>query len=113
MPARLPTAKFEEVVQYVQDKIKSKEWKPGEQLPSQAQWVQAGVKYGTLRQAYLVLKTMGLIFGQQGDGVYVSGAAANPAVKHKLVDHFPMPRLANGRIPVNGGLRPGDQSWGV
>lgn len=112
MPARLPTAKFEEVVQYVLDKINSGEWKPGDKIPSQKMWMDAGVKYGTLRQAYLVLKTMGLIVGQQGDGVFVAGATPSTQ-QHKLTDRFPMPRLVNGRVPVNGGPRPGDESWGI
>jgi DNA-binding GntR family transcriptional regulator len=100
-------AKYERVVKFVEDNIKSGEWPPGTRLPSQSQWRREGnVTYGTLRQAYLILQTKGLIVGQQGDGVFVAGSPLDTIA--------PRTATINGAvIPVNGGPRRGDKSLGV
>lgn len=68
--------KFEECADFIRDKIRSGEWRPGDKLPSQARWASgdAGLQvlYGTLRSAYLVLRAEGWVEGQQGQGVFVS-----------------------------------------
>jgi DNA-binding GntR family transcriptional regulator len=67
--------KFQAAVDYIVEKIDTGEWPPGHRLPSQTDWADGveniRVHYGTLRQAYLILKTMDIIEGRQGDGVFV------------------------------------------
>jgi len=68
--------KHEAFADFVRNKIRSGEWKPGDQLPSQAKWAsgEAGHKvlYGSMRAGYIILRTEGWIVGQQGEGVYVA-----------------------------------------
>lgn len=74
-----PTArpKFQAIVDFVKAQIADGTWKPGDRLPSQATWRDDyGVNYGTLRGAYLVLRAMDLIDGEQGNGVFVKGGNA-------------------------------------
>lgn len=82
--------KFEVVLEFIQEKIASGEWKPGDRLPSQSRWDAAGVKYGTLRPALLILKSQGLIYGHQGDGLFINGG--DPAKGQQC-------RLPEGRLP--------------
>lgn len=64
--------KFQRVVNLIKENIESGIWPVGYKLPSQTEWKDDhGIDYGTLRQGYLVLKTMGLIEGRQGEGVFV------------------------------------------
>lgn len=66
-------SKTQSLVDLVLEKIESGEWLEGDRLPSQAGFKeQFGYAYGTLRGAFLILKTMGVIEGRQGDGVFVA-----------------------------------------
>ena len=68
--------KFEEAAEFIREKIRSGEWQPGDKIPSQKAWERGepGLKvlYGTLRSAYIGLRTEGWITGEHGVGVYVA-----------------------------------------
>ena len=68
--------KFQRMVTAVTAQIASGELKRGDRLPSGAELCrQFGVSAGTVRAAMLKLKALGLVEGQQGDGVFVSARA--------------------------------------
>lgn len=85
------SSKTEQGCEFIRNKIRSGEWPAGYKLPSQAVWATGnpGLKllYGTLRGAYIILKTEGWIYGQQGEGVFVSedNPHAKAAVAKKTV----------------------------
>ena len=66
-------SKTQTLIDLILEKIESGEWVEGDRLPSQTAFREEyGYTYGTLRSAYLVLKTMGVVEGRQGDGVFVT-----------------------------------------
>lgn len=79
VPKEDKRAKFELIVAWIENKIRTGEWPIGHQLPSQTAWrTKYGVYYGTLRGAYLQLKIKGYIEGAHGEGVYVLESELTP-----------------------------------
>ena len=75
MPA---TAKWVMLVEHIRAQIKSGELAPGAKLPSTMELRrQHGVSEMVVRNAMLVLKSEGLVYGVPGVGVYVADAEAN------------------------------------
>ena len=67
-------SKFERIANDIREQIRTGRLKPGDRLPSIAQLKEHyGVSYGPVRAAMLVLKAEGLVRGQPGEGVYVTG----------------------------------------
>lgn len=62
---------FEQLAQQIRDQIASGVLQPGQPLPSEKDYKDAGWSYGTYRSAILILKSEGLIEGRQGRGVFV------------------------------------------
>jgi len=69
------------VANYIREKIRSGEWKPGDKIPTIAQFGKgedaAGnpipkTAWGTLRGALITVRTEGWIAGQQGEGNFVT-----------------------------------------
>jgi DNA-binding GntR family transcriptional regulator len=69
----MPPSKWERVADAIRGQIRSGQLRPGDRLPSIAQ-LQAihGVSYGPIRTATLILKAEGWVYGQPGEGVYVT-----------------------------------------
>lgn len=66
--------KYVRVADAIREQIKSGQLKPGDRLPSTVKLQeQYGVSYGSIRGAMLVLKAEGLVRGQPGEAVYVTG----------------------------------------
>ena len=69
--------KYVRVADAIRQRIQTGELKPGDRLPSTKQLeAEFGVSYGSIRGAMLVLKAEGLVRGQPGEAVYVSGSVA-------------------------------------
>lgn len=63
--------KYLHIVDTLQERIAAGEYPDGK-LPSTAQLrKEFDVSYGSLRSAILILKTMGVVEGRQGQGVFV------------------------------------------
>lgn len=72
--------KYQRVADAIRERIRSGQLKPGDRLPSTKQLEEEfGVSYGSIRGAMLVLKAEGLVRGQPGEAVYVTGVANPPA----------------------------------
>lgn len=70
------TPSHEVVVTYVTARIKSGEWKPGDQLPYIRVLAElTGQSQTAVKTALMVLRERGLIRGQQGKGTFVAEAA--------------------------------------
>ena len=66
--------KYVRVVESIREQIRTGQLKPGDKLPSIEQLKeQYGFSYGPIRTAMLLLKAEGLVRGQPGEGVYVTG----------------------------------------
>ena len=69
--------KYQRVADAIRERIRTGELKPGDRLPSTKRLeAEFGVSYGSIRGAMLVLKAEGLVRGQPGEAVYVSGSVA-------------------------------------
>jgi len=65
--------KYQRVADAIRAKIRDGVYPPGSRIPSTAALMtEHRVGYGTLRSAILRLKDEGLIYGQQGEAVYVA-----------------------------------------
>lgn len=65
-------SRYQLIVDDLMVKITSYHFKPGEQLPGQKELRDHyGVSYGTLHIALAILRDRGVIYGQQGVGIYV------------------------------------------
>lgn len=70
--------KYERVMESIREQIRTGQLKPGAKLPSiEKLKEQYGVSYGPIRTAMLLLKAEGLVRGQPGEGVYVTGETAS------------------------------------
>jgi GntR family transcriptional repressor for pyruvate dehydrogenase complex len=68
----LVTRSYEQVVEQIQDGIRSGELKPGQRLPTERELGETfGVSRGVIREALKVLVSMGLVESRQGSGNYV------------------------------------------
>lgn len=64
--------KYEEIVKVLTDDIKAGEFSSGDKLPSMAELREEfDASYGSIRTALLILKTLGLVEGRHGVGVFV------------------------------------------
>lgn len=64
--------KYEEIVQTLTQDIKDGEFKRGDKLPSMSELREEfEASYGSIRTAIIILKTMGLVEGRHGVGVFV------------------------------------------
>lgn len=71
MDSRLPI--YVQIRTYIYDRIKSGDWKPGDQIPSERDLsAQFGVSRVTIRQALANLEDEGLLRRAQGQGTFVS-----------------------------------------
>ena len=71
MDSRLPI--YVQIRTYIYDRIKSGEWKPGDQIPSERDLSsQFGVSRVTIRQALANLEDEDLVRRAQGQGTFVS-----------------------------------------
>ena len=69
--------KYVRVAEAIRERIRTGDLKPGDRLPSTKQLeAEFGVSYGSIRGAMLVLKAEGLVRGQPGEAVYVTGSVA-------------------------------------
>lgn len=69
--------KYLRVADAIRERIRTGVLKPGDRLPSTKQLeAEFGVSYGSIRGAMLVLKAEGLVRGQPGEAVYVTGTVA-------------------------------------
>jgi len=64
--------KYELIVADVQEKIKNGKLSQGDQLPSFAEMRdQYNASYGSIRTAVIILKTLGIVEGRHGVGVFL------------------------------------------
>jgi GntR family transcriptional regulator len=64
--------KYEEIVASINDKLALGHLKPGDKLPSVAELRQEfGASYGSIRTAIIILKTLGVVQGRHGVGVFI------------------------------------------
>lgn len=69
--------KYMRVADAIRERIRTGVLKPGDRLPSTKQLEEEfDVSYGSIRGAMLVLKAEGLVRGQPGEAVYVTGTVA-------------------------------------
>ena len=67
--------KYVRVADAIREQIRSGQLKPGDRLPSTKKLQEEyAVSYGSIRGAMLVLKAEGLVRGQPGEAVYVTGS---------------------------------------
>jgi DNA-binding transcriptional regulator YhcF (GntR family) len=108
--------KFQLIIDWVTDKIKSGEWPVGHKLPSQSEWERKyRVRYGTLRGAYLFLKGSGYVVGQQGEHVSVCESELNKKSEWvPSTNVLPLPRQATiGNRTFTDPTAPEGRSLGV
>ena len=74
MPAAsVPQSDYERVIETITSRIKEGVYQPGEQLPSIAQLAaEFNTSKTTIKNAQLVLRHSGMIYGRPGKGVYVT-----------------------------------------
>lgn len=66
--------KYQRVAEAIREQIRSGQLKPGDPLPSLSKLqAQYQMSYGSIRAAMLILKAEGLVRGQPGEAVYVTG----------------------------------------
>ena len=64
---------YKQLVESLEDAIRSGKLKPGEQVPSMNDFaVQLGISKETVKKTYVILREKGLLVPQQGKGFYVS-----------------------------------------
>lgn len=69
--------KYVRVADAIRERIRAGRLKPGDRLPSTKQLEEEfGVSYGSIRSAMLILKAEGLVRGQPGEAVYVTGSVS-------------------------------------
>jgi GntR family transcriptional regulator len=73
-----PTPKYEQFAEHIRQQIRSGVLKPGDRLPSNTQFKDAGWKHGTYLAGMRVLRAEGWVRGQPGEAVFV---AENPPIE--------------------------------
>src|SRR5690606_22626235 len=69
--------KHRQIAEQLLSQIESGRWKPGDQIPSEEQFVQeTGTSLGTVQRALRNLVEMGVLVRQHGRGTFVAGARA-------------------------------------
>jgi GntR family transcriptional regulator len=93
-----PIPAYYQIHQYINDKIKSGEWKPGNQIPTERELTDLfGVSRMTLRHALTILSQEGVIVREVGRGSYV----AEPKITQTLksLTGFSQDMIARGKRP--------------
>ncbi len=82
-PQRLPTQSLtEEIVEWLNQRIRSGELQPGDKLPSEKQLgEQFSVSRSVVREAVSQLKSEGIVVAQQGRGVFVNERGSRQAFR--------------------------------
>ncbi|MCB0029503.1 MAG: FadR family transcriptional regulator, partial [Anaerolineales bacterium] len=89
-PLKRPNA-VEDIINTFKEAILHGQLKPGQRLPSEAELCeQLGVGRGTIREAMKMLRALGVVKIQQGDGTYIAdkptASALNPLVFALLLE---------------------------
>jgi GntR family transcriptional regulator len=97
---RLPL--YQQLKEFLNERIESGEWQPGHQLPTEVQLSsEFGVSRVTVRQAMELLARQGLVERKQGRGTFVG----RPKVAHNLLSMFTSGadiRRTTGQVPQLG-----------
>lgn len=96
--------KYQELIDYIQDKIESGEYVPGQKLPSENEWrIQFGISRQTIRKAISILEGLGLVRRVRGSGTYLCDRRKESINKCKqvavittYVDCYIFPRIIQG-----------------
>ncbi|WP_067474771.1 GntR family transcriptional regulator [Nocardia amamiensis] len=90
-----PRAPYRQIADLLREAISAARLAPGDQLPSEAELIgHFGVARMTVRQAVQELRSEGLVYAQQGRGVFVR---ANPPIRRLASDRFARKHRAGGK----------------
>jgi GntR family transcriptional regulator len=96
-----PTPYYAQLASILRATIATQQWKPGHQLPSEAELEQTyGVSRTVVRQALNVLAAEGLVYRRKGKGSFVAERKYTPALFETLASFYDE-MAARGHPPVS------------